>query len=171
MYPKHILIARAEGPEAGLNAYMNGRGINRLQDGFKTISKKRTEKSRLDAYCTIFADKLGAPLTRAEKRAAAANDVLNGKRIGDVQAVAEAAIEDEDAIIAAAVKAALASLGVVPAEPVVEAKPVIEGVIPCGEAWRRLGADEAMKPSRDHSEPASQGQLWHLNARGELRLV
>jgi hypothetical protein len=39
--------------------------------------------------------------------------------------------------------------------------------ITAGQAWQLLGADEQYKP-RDPDKPATNAQLWNLNAQGRL---
>ena len=92
---------------------------------------------------------------------------------------------DIGAMIAAAVQDALASaLPGAPGNPrdtAAPAKPKGKGTtrkatrkapascITAGEAWIALGSDEQYQP-RDPEKPATNGQLWSLNAAGRLTL-
>jgi len=158
MLPKHILVARTQGVEAGMDAYMAS-PISKLHAPYKEIDRKRTAKSKLDTYCRLFADKLDGQTS---------DPVRADRAIGDLQALVEATVarvlaqvEDGDVEFNDPDEAVVA--------PVIanRRKKAVTNTISAGAAWTALGADDAFKP-KDLDKPANNGQLYAMNVRGML---
>lgn len=164
---RHILIAREQGAEAGMEAYLNDRMAQRYET-CQRIMRKRTFESQLAEYRKAFGEQIGVE----------GNRVIQERKVTDVQALVEAAV-----------KAALAGAAVVDA-PVEKRGPgrpkgsknkpkpdvthttqvaLRNGTISAGDAWEALGAQEDFKP-KDLNKPANNGQLWRLNSQGLLAL-
>lgn len=187
---KHIRIAREQGPEAGLEAYLATPSA-RLHPAFRAISKKRTPQTKLDAYCAQFADLLGdAPMrtpVQKDKQVDAIQGLMEQMQAlqAQIESIAEADDDEDeysDEILALAkatgaepaeIAAKLDGLGVVAQKR--PSAQVDEGVITKGEAWdilsEELGGDASLKGRNwDDSAPATNGQLYRLNTLGFLRL-
>lgn len=166
---KHILIAREQGEEAGMEAYLNDRMAQRYET-CQRILRKRTFESQLAEYRKAFGEQIG-------NAAVESNPVIQERRVTDVQALVEAAVQ-----------AALAGAGVVDApakrgpdrpkgsknKPKVDVTrtprvALTNGTISAGDAWEALGAQDEFKP-KDLNKPANNGQLWRLNSQGLLAL-
>jgi hypothetical protein len=157
---KHVQIARTNGPEAGLEFYLSTPASQRHPQ-YAEITKRRTDKTRLAAYCSIYADQIGALTT--EQQADDHNDLI--------QTIAEA------------VMAQLSGIEVV--EQVEEAPAIVRGktkkggklpkvainVITREDAWLMGGADPQFKPRSNGDSPANNGQLYRLNVMGKLALI
>jgi hypothetical protein len=158
---RHIQIARTEGVEAGMEAYLSA-PISQRYPEYAEITKRRTDKTRLAAYCSIFGDRIGELTT--EQQADDHNDL--------VQTIAEAVL--------ASLKATEA-----PVEQTVPAPVVNDGrskrgsrlpkaavnVITREDAWLAGGADPQFKPRTNGDQPANNGQLYRLNMLGKLVLA
>lgn len=156
MTAKHILAARTNGPEAGLEVFMNA-PISRRWPAYAEISKKRTDKTRLAAYCKIFGEQFEG---RAVAPAVADQD------INDVQGVAEQL---------AALQAQLAALtggAVVLEDSDDDAVVTSTEFITHDAAWQALGSDPTYRARKveTRGEPATNGQLYRLNTAGSLSL-
>jgi hypothetical protein len=163
---KHIQIARTEGPEAGLAFYLQTPASARHPQ-YAQITKRRTDKTRLAAYCSIYADQIG--------------NVEN-------EAQAEGGLSDDDKReIAAMIAASLTGIEVVTETPTVPATVVERGskkarngkrmpkaavnVITRHDAWLIAGADPKFEPKANPDSPANNGQLFRLNMMGKLVLT
>lgn len=81
---QHIKIARREGVEAGLEAYLASPGSRLHKERYNDIAKRRTSKTRLEAYCRVFAKELGDAPSRIP--------VVQEQYDADVQGIVEAAV-------------------------------------------------------------------------------
>jgi len=153
---KHIQIARTEGPEAGLEFYLASR-VSARHPQYAEITKRRTDATRLAAYCSIYSD-----------------------QIGQVQTVQQA--DDHATLVQTIAEAVMAQLQDARAE--VETPPVIVGktrttrkgrlpktaisVLTREDAWLAGGAAPKFKPRTNGDSPANGGQLYRLNMLGKL---
>jgi len=149
---KHIQVARTQGVEAGLEAYMSAPS-SRRHPNFAAITRKRTPETQLAAYCAAFAEKLGQIVPRVPEQQVRADDAM------------QTIIEQMNAIQARV--AALVGNGEVEAVEV-EAVEVAREVefVTAGDAWKRLielGDDPDFPAPRDMDKPATNGQLYRLN--------
>lgn len=143
MAAKHLVIARNEGPEAGLAAFMAAPS-SKLSPNYALISKKRTGVSKLTAYCNIFGEKILAVKVRAQA----------------VEAPTDASEESE---LIASLKAQIEAL---------EARagksktlvPTADTFVTAGVAWACLGA--SISPPNDMTKAATNGQLFAMNTQG-----
>lgn len=181
---KHIQIARTQGVEAGLEAYMDTPS-SKMHPAYKTITKKRTPQTKLDAYCTLFADQLGKIDQQTGVQQDRKNDAVQAltEQLAALQAQidglegAEAEPEFDEVTVALANRlgvdpAKIAELGLVAA--VAPSAPSIDvGVITKGEAWEVLseadGNTDFPRPN-DPTLPATNGQLYRLNVLGFLSI-
>lgn len=147
---KHIQIARTQGPEAGMEAYLNAPS-SRRHPAYAAITRKRTPETRLAAYCKQFATQLDSITPRVP--------AVQEAHIGNVQEMIEA------------IQAQIAALTGAPVEVEAEVEAEVE-FITAGAAWEALGADETFKPRgpANMAKPATNGQLYRLNALGRLTL-
>jgi hypothetical protein len=149
MAAKHVTIARTEGMEAGLEAFL-GAPSSKLSPNYATIvgNGKRKESTMLTAYCNLFADKVASIRPRAlvERDSDDRQSLIEqfeaflAGRTGEVEQIAET------------VTAPTATVG-----------------ITSGEAWVALGSGEEFEPN-DPSLPANNGQLYRLNKFGLISL-
>ena len=154
---KHIQIARTQGPEAGLEFYLSTPASARHPQ-YAEITKRRTPKTQLAAYCSLYGDKIGDMVT--EQQADDHADL--------VQTIAAAVVAQMTGI-APVVEAETQE---VPATVVKRSrvkKPAVN-VITREDAWLIAGADPQFKPSNG-SAPANNGQLFRLNMMGKLVLA
>lgn len=155
MAAKHLVIAKTEGVEAGFDAFMAAPS-SRLSPNYKAIMRKRSEDTRLKAYCDLFGDKIATvrvPKPRDEDKIEALEQaiaMLVGKFGPEVEEVVN-----------------------VRGEMIVETIPAItlltsEDFITADVAWDALG--RGTKRPNDGAAPATNGQLWRLNTEGRLTL-
>lgn len=144
---KHLQVARTRGVEEGMEAYLSAPS-SRRHPAYAEITRKRTQESRLNAYCKLFADKLGNINPRTP--------VQQERAMGDVQAIVEAAVQQALAGIAGTVA---------PAADNGSAEVEVE-FITSGEAWKALidlGDDPDFPAPQNPDRPATNGQLFRLN--------
>lgn len=155
---KHIQIARTQGPEAGLEFYLSTPASARHPQ-YAEITKRRTDATRLAAYCSLYGDKIGEMVT--EQQADDHTDL--------VQTIAEAVLAQLQ--------------GTAPSTPEPAPVTTVRGitrkkgnrvpkaavnVITREDAWLAGGADPQFKPRNDGGAPANNGQLYRLNMLGLL---
>jgi hypothetical protein len=150
MAAKHVTIARTEGVEAGLEAYLAAPS-SKLSPNYATIvgNGKRKESTMLTAYCNLFADKIASIRPR-----------VLAERVADDR---QSLIEQFEAFMAARNGTT---------EQIAEAvvAPVSVGIT-SEEAWVALGSGEKFEPNAERKgEPANNGQLYRLNVLGMLNL-
>lgn len=147
---KHIQIARENGAAAGMAAFLAA-PVSKLHTSYAEINSKRTDKTKLDAYCKLFG------VTR---------------EIKTPQVEAQNTGVNIEAIVAAAVAQALAAQGVsAPSEAVAESKVTFSGITH-DQAWEALGSDPSYRANKAERRngPATNGQLYRLNEAGLLTL-
>lgn len=162
MPAKHIQIARDEGMEAGLTAFLSAQA-SRLSPNWQTVvgNGRRSDTSMLKHYESCFSATVGK--TRASK---GTNPVLNERTIDDKQALIEQIAESLGSlgIDAGALSALMISEQVeeVESDLVSNSEYITRDV-----AWMLLGAnDEFRSTPANRGEVASSGQLFRLNAEG-----
>ena len=143
MLAKHIVLAMEEGVEAGLEAYLKAPS-SKMYPAYHKIAAKRTEATKLKAYCAIF------------RLSNDSNGVIKEKTEDDIQKIVEE----------------VAKLMGKVSEPVIKSaknKNTKIASITAGEAWVALGSGPDFEPS-DKDRPANNGQLYRLNTLGLLSL-
>jgi len=144
---KHIQVARTQGVEAGLEAYLHAPSSQR-HPAFQKIMRKRTPDTRIAAYCELFKEQLGAITPRLPQQQDAVQDSIQQ-------------------MIESAVKQALAGVGAqAPAAETVEVAESTVEFLTSGDAWAaliELGDDPNFPAPQNPDRPATSGQLFRLN--------
>lgn len=150
MAAKHLVIARNEGMDAGLAAFMAAPS-SRLSKNYGEIMKRRNDKTKLAAYCNIFGEKVASV------------------RASGVEAEAVAPVMDTQALIEAVLAALNGS-----AQSTVSSDEDEQGIqvptsdtfVTSGVAWALLGA--SISPPNDMTKAATSGQLFAMNTQGSF---
>lgn len=177
--PKHLFIAQQQGPLAGMRSFLESTKqipLPQVVEKRKAILAKRTDDTRVAAYCKVFgldSKRKGANVRKSadvvaepQGKVITTTDgqqflILDGKIVSF-----ESASTDEDEVVED--------------EPVVETPKVTKRnsrkpkggstlFISKGAAWEILGADPTFEPN-DPTAPATNGQLYRLNQAGRLSL-
>ena len=157
---KHIQIARTQGPEAGLEFYLQTPASARHPQ-YAEITKRRNDKTRLAAYCSIYADQIGDMTTEQQ-----ADD--HADLVQTIATAVLAQLQGVEAEVEPTVPATVIERGKAKAKGG-RTKPAIN-VITREDAWLIAGADPQFKPSNGQA-PANNGQLFRLNMMGKLVLA
>jgi hypothetical protein len=166
---KHIQVALKDGPAAGMEVFLNAPSSKRWPS-YKAISSKRTDKTRLAAYCKQFAGQLGGfvqPEVGVTVEAEEQDDVQTA--IAEIQAKIDALknpqsiddSEDEGAGSGVVIEAGSGQAG-----PVTSTVAAGSGLITRGIAWAVLNTDGTFPEPHDPDAPATNGQLYRLNVAG-----
>lgn len=145
---KHIQVARTQGVEAGLEAYLDAPSSQR-HPAYKRITRKRTPETQLAAYCEVFKDQLGKITPRLPQQQEAVENTI--------QEMIQNAVAQALASVAGAEAPAATSDGQVAVET---------EFITSGEAWEaliELGDDPDFPAPQNPERPATNGQLFRLN--------
>lgn len=186
---KHIQIAREQGAQAGLEAFLAA-PVSRQHDSYQEIMSKRKDSTRLQAYCNLF----GVSKEPTQPPTTTRVNATRAARVNSGTAVAERPVAQEQAHNPGDIQgdmfkmfqAFLASQGVsapsvdedddedfedTPNAAVEDDGDLIE-FITHDEAWEALGSDPAFRASKEERRigPATNGQLFRLNELGLLRI-
>lgn len=179
---KHIQIARSEGPEAGLEFYLDAPSSKR-HPAYAEITRKRTPETRLAAYCRQFADQLGniarpRVTGAADKRTDAVQNLAENLAalLLKGQAEVEPEPEPEPEVVENdnSLMAALSQLGIDVGQLTAAMGQSNAGTttqtdvdfITSGDAWEaliKLGDDPDFPAPTNPERPATNGQLFRLN--------